>query len=43
VKSGADLRLTQHIALTIQAQCQQRLLREGTNDWAVTGGVKITF
>lgn len=43
VKSGADLRLTQHIALTTQAQYQQRLQREGTNDWAVTGGVKITF
>ena len=43
VKSGADLRLIQHIALTTQAQYQQRLQREGTNDCAVTGGVKITF
>ena len=42
-KSGIDLHLTQHIALTTQAQYQQRLQREGINDWAVTGGVKMTF
>ncbi|MBT0725082.1 autotransporter domain-containing protein [Rosenbergiella sp. S61] len=43
MKSGADLQLTKHITLTTQAQYQQRLQREGVNDWAVTGGMKITF
>lgn len=42
-KSGADIQLTQHIALTTQAQYQQPLQREGTRDWTVTGGVKMTF
>ena len=43
LKSGVEFRATPTVSFHTQAQYQQRLQREGISDWAVTGGVKVSF